>query len=297
MSFIAGADRIERTAGFDREARRAALRETSVGDRPRPMNYDEAFEALIRPMFAELPEQERSRRDQRGNLAADSPQDHAVADSYHYQRSHADAFAAALHHFDVRADPDEVVGVLDLGAGAGTVAVALSEEWAIDHPPHVLYFGVEPHPTMRDLGSDLLDLVAPPWLHHRIRASTHGWAIPAVTRCYVTLSYVVHQPTLRATNLTAWAAVCRALADTVGQIKVIITTANSNHPTMRGRNQTMAFRDALKVAGLGGTGRVRAELRVDQRFPRPCRGWDVVSPGCTSEFKNVDASCWTLEPA
>ena len=86
-------------------------------------------------------------------------------------------------------------------------------------------------------------------------------------RLLVTLSYVVHQSNVTEEDVSAWAGFIANQAHEMEMApEVLITTAASNHPSMRRRNRTHLLKD--KIAGQG----VRVSDRhwscpVDQRFP------------------------------
>ena len=95
------------------------------------VDYDQAFTEVIWSRWNKLPEKHKdaaTRPDRQGQLEPDAPDSCALYDTFNYQRGHADvfrkAYKQALHSPPKKG---ERLLVVDIGAGAATVAVALGE--------------------------------------------------------------------------------------------------------------------------------------------------------------------------
>ena len=201
----------------------------------------------------------------KGDLSSGDGPEAALADTRNFQRFHADAFKEALRISPVTA-PDAPLAVVDIGAGACTVAVAMSEHWG-ESVENVRYHAVEPHPTMNRLGTAILSEGG--WegqLVEQVESlddlSDHG-----ELRLLVTLSYVVHQSNVTEEDVSALADF---IADQTDQMErgteVLTTTAISRNPLMQQRFRTPLLRSQLEDRGVQ-VEEAEESLRLRARYP------------------------------
>ncbi|WP_428116884.1 hypothetical protein [Candidatus Poriferisodalis sp.] len=94
------------------------------------VDYNGVFEAVIQGPWLDIPEAQRNAAssDRHGQLPSDAPDAYALHDCFNYQRGHADVFREVYkksRHVPPR--KGERLRVIDIGAGAATVAIALGE--------------------------------------------------------------------------------------------------------------------------------------------------------------------------
>jgi hypothetical protein len=201
----------------------------------------------------------------KGDLSPGDGPEAALADTRSYQRSHADAFSEALRISPVTA-PDAPLAVVDIGAGACTVAVAMSECWGAS-VANVRYHAVEPHPTMRRLGTAILSEGG--WEGQLVEQveSLDDLSNHAESRLLVTLSYVVHQSQVTEEDVSALADF---IADQTDQMErdpeVLITTVISGSWTLLRRWRTPLLRSQLEERGVQ-VEETAESLLVGHRFP------------------------------
>jgi len=267
------------------------------------VDYDQAFDSVVRSRWESLSAMvradiEESRRRRRGNLGPAADALDALSDVYNYQRSHIDAFVAALNMMSGRVQVP--LTVVDLGAGACTVAFAIAEHFGL-RENELQYWPVEPNREMRDLGSLLL----------RESGGRLSWKEPVASidelsenfrfehvedqrNILVSLSYVVHQPTVTAEDLSTWASFISDWAVYQGQqVSVLSTTANSPDSGFRSRDRRPLLKEALRERGCIVHERIHT-CRVDRKHPLPSGGWQVRSPGRTPDWQNVEVCFWLV---
>lgn len=265
-----------------------------------PSPYRRAFTRCIRRRWYELPSHLRNTVKSDGRKGDLGPADGdalALYDTFNYQRSHADAFCRAIKQVDLGTPPeDKAIAVIDIGAGAGTVAVALSESWK-GHLARVSYMGIEPHQKMKSLGRELLHEMNRPFAAIRIKKSFSNirrrlddlqpsWIL-------LTLSYVVHQSTVTESDIDAWVDAIDLIRDTHGaqNVEILATTVNSNDPALAARDSMPHLKSRL--------GELQPEMKrfqhwlsSDHRFPNDGRnetGWYTRSV----DYKNVLCVHWS----
>ena len=258
-------------------------------------DYDLVFDLVIRSRWEALQESDRDDADQnsrnrRGNL---SPSDNAIkalTDVYKYQRSHISAFVEAMAAVEI-ARPTAPVAVVDIGAGANTVAIAMSEHWA-EAARYVRYRPVEPNPHMRRYGSELLRMGGWPGCFDSWFADVSELPVLSEPRLLVTLSYLVNQPTVADGDVADWAEFIAGLAEDM-ELEVLVTTAITPDRQFNLRDRTPLLRS--EVEGRGRTvEELQHELRVPSRFPNEDGGWTTRQPGISRGYRNVMVRYWRV---
>lgn len=95
------------------------------------VDYDRAFAEVIVSRWSETPDEQRNAAEssmRQGQLAPDAPDSYTLHDSLRYQRGHANVFREVYkksRHSPPR--NGERLLVVDIGAGAATVAVGLGD--------------------------------------------------------------------------------------------------------------------------------------------------------------------------
>ena len=238
--------------------------------------YDRAFEAVVRGAWNDLSQQERNEaisQRRRGDLEPSAPRPHAIHDTFNYQRSHADAFKKALDEAGVRPPgSDQTMAIVDIGAGAATVGVAVSEAWS-SQVASVSYHMIEPNKPMRKLGKRILSEMGTPFAEISSHRSIDKFADrhPSLNadRILVTLSYVLHQTTVGDEHIKIWVRQIRRLSRLPNRphVAILATTVSSPSRELQNRDSTAALHHLLrsKIPEL----RMReGSLRCDHRFPR-----------------------------
>ena len=112
------------------------------------VDYDRAFAEVIVSRWSETPDEQRNAAEsskRQGQLAPDAPDFYALCDSFYYQRGHADVFREVYKKS--RCPPPrkgERLLVVDIGAGAATVAVGLGEALKTEQAPTGRLPGLRP---------------------------------------------------------------------------------------------------------------------------------------------------------
>lgn len=249
-------------------------------------SYDKVFDRCVRSRFDELPAGAKQlQQDRHGDLDPNAPfaSNEAVYDTYNYQRSHADAFIEAACEVNLEFT-DGLTRVIDLGAGAGTVAVALGELWGAD-VESVRYVGVEPTKMMRELGTCIVEGVDAPWQSFRFVPSVDYLPPVKGSRILVTLSYLVHQSTISDDDIAAWAGLIRDCA-LVADTEILITTITALKLQRRDRSHDLLKR----LAGLGvSVSEQKHRISVPTRYPQQPQGW---KPPIAKPWPNVRVLYW-----
>lgn len=167
----------------------------------------------------------------RGQIGADAPMQAAVWEAFLYQRAHSDAFLQALTPIaNWRDNPPDSLGIIDLGCGAGTVAVALDEFF--DHSVPLHYRGIDHHDAShelcRSMASDLLTTAGGSCdVHHLGEPSLPDLAETLVdAQCiFVTMGYLLCQDSLSDHDVAQIAASILAAVDVAGKLRVVVADA------------------------------------------------------------------------
>lgn len=195
--------------------------------------YDRAFDAVIGPEWDSIPSEERNAASgsRRGRLEPDSPDAYAVHDTAHYQRGHADVFREVYDEAYRESDHTppvkrERLQVVDIGAGAATVAVALQEALGNARQRRVEYVAFDPNLMMRTLGERILGHVATGFRSAKYVASLNDLDLTDLDRLLFTFSYVAHQDAVTTDHLEQWASVIKEAVDAADRaVELIYTTA------------------------------------------------------------------------
>ena len=263
--------------------------------------YDVVFEIVVRGLWNALTQTERDnaklRTDRaiprRGDLDPSAHHSHAIFDTFNYQRSHADAFKKALDEAGVRPPgSDQTMAIVDIGAGAATVGVAISEAWS-DHATTISYHMIEPNKPMRMLGRKILSEMATPYAdisdHSSADKFTRAHPSLNVDRILVTLSYVLHQTTVGDEHVKSWVRQIRRLSRLPNRphVEVLATTVSSPNRELQNRDSTAALHHLLR-SKIPELQMREGSLRCDHRFPResPSDG-DQWQPPKTPDWENV----------
>lgn len=264
---------------------------------PDGVSYDRAFDTVVNRAWKALSQEDRERASSRqGDLNHDDPPSYAIRDTHNYQRSHADAFKKAMTHVSIESpSPEQTMAVIDIGGGAATVAVAISEAWP-DHMAQISYHLIEPHEAMRKLGRKLLSAMGVPFdrtsFHRSVEKFRRGYSEVKADRVLVTFSYVLHQSAVRDSDVDEWVELIQHLVHLrPHQVAVLATTAESSNPNMMQRDKTGRMRegvDALEPSLRYDTGR----LRCGRRFPSDDPANGVAWSSYPSEYGNVRYVYW-----
>lgn len=253
------------------------------------MAYDDVFDDVLRALHQELGCRQRDGR--RGDLRRADGRAEAVCNAYHYQRSHMDAFLAAMVGADSVDVGGEVVEVVDIGCGAASVALALAELWTGDASPEVVdYTGIDHNRHARALANEMLGVERPDWLMWQALGRVVPPPRDDVDRSLIVLSYVLQQSGVDAESVDTWAGAIVDRLDVTDCVEVVVTCVNSELAT---RNWWPFFVERLNELA-PGTEVASTSMRVDNRFPGPRSGWEVKGPGWSAGWRNVVAHICTV---
>ena len=192
--------------------------------------YDLAYSAVIRRRWHEIPEPQRSApdvTDRQGQLAADAPDECALYDSLTYQRGHADVFRemckSAPHTPPTKG---QRLLVVDIGAGAATVAVGLCEALGRKKRQRIDYLAFDPNPMMRKLGKRLLRQLDPGFRSADYVRSLEEMDLTVAKRVLFAFSYVSHQDSVKSSDIERWTTLIKnAVSQSSRAVELMYTTA------------------------------------------------------------------------
>ena len=241
------------------------------------VDYDRAFAEVIVSRWSETPDEQRNAAessDRRGQLEPDAPDAYALCDSFYYQRGHADVFREvykkARHHPPKK---DERLLVVDIGAGAATVAVGLGEALKRKERQRVDYRAFDPNPIMRELGRQILGHLGADFRSADYIESFEDVDFADVDRLLFTFSYVAHQEAVTPAHIDSWASVIkRAVGEVDRAVELIYTTADLPGGALLDLEQMLKEANVLKKQHT-------IDVQVRRRYPLPTRGdgpirWD-----------------------
>ncbi len=236
-----------------------------MGGIPISVDYDHLYEAVLQQRLREIPQGQRDAAgspNRRGQLNLDAPDGHAPHDAFTYLRGHAEVFRAVYERAGhVPPRKGERLLVVDIGAGAATVAVALADAVGKGTRRRIDYVAFEPHPMMRRLGERVLGHLDAQFRSARYIESLDDIDLAEVDRLLFTFSYVSHQDAVTGADVGQWASVIGHAVRRVGRaVELIYTTVS---------------RDGGRLAELGrrldddGVSRKpeRIRVRVKRRYP------------------------------
>lgn len=254
--------------------------------------YDHAYSEVIRRRWHEIPEGQRSApnvTDRQGQLAADAPDECALHDSLTYQRGHADVFREVYKKAPHKPPTkDQRLLVVDIGAGAATVAVGLYEALGRKKRQRIDYLAFDPNPMMRKLGKRLLRHLDPDFRSAEYVSSLDEIDLAGVRRLLFAFSYVSHQETVTTSDIERWTALIQNAAGQVGRaVELMYTTARLSGGALPRLGQQ------LDDAGINR--RVsRVQVDVEARYPRGGADQDLVEWDNTGRPWKVQAEHWIL---
>ena len=268
--------------------------------------YDVAFEAFVRGLWNALTQTERDNAQLRtdraiprqGDLDPSAHHSHAIVDTFNYQRSHADSFKKALDEAGVRPPgSDQTMAIVDIGAGAATVGVAIAEAWS-DYATSISYHMIEPNKPMRKLGRKILSEMATPFAglssHRSIDKFADKHPSLKVDRILVALSYVLHQTTVRNEHVKSWVRQIRRLSRLPNRphVEVLATTVSSSNSALWERDSRPAMRSSLQK-NLPDLEVNEGTFKCGLRFPleTPVLGNQWKAP-TTPDWENVNYVYW-----
>lgn len=260
--------------------------------------YDCAFEVVVRRPWLAVPEalqneaNQRSLHGQQGQLSWEAPNEWALHDAFKYQRGHADVFREAYrksrHHPPKKG---ERLRVVDIGAGAATVAVALSEALGRSKRKRVDYLAFDLNPGMRNLGEQILGHLGADFRSAKYVESLDTIEFASRDRVLFTFSYVSHQEAVSADHVNQWASLIkRAVARSDRAVELIYTTA-ANIYSIESRVPVLGQR--LEEAGIKPKTK-NINVKVPRRFPEPDSRDGRVQWRPSSQQWKVQAERWVL---
>jgi len=234
------------------------------------VDYDGAFAEVVLSRWNETSdEQKRAAQssDRKGQLKPDDPESFALYDTYCYQRGHADVFREVYkkaHSFPSR--KSERLLVVDIGAGAATVAVALSEALGRSKRERVEYRGFDPHPMMRKLGKQMLKQLCIDFRSAKYVTSLDTLEFARNDRVLFTFSYVAHQGAVALADIEEWSRLIRRAVNDVDRAVELIYTTIGSTPASLPENAFLKLKRMLKTASVRKKQRP-IDVQVPQRFP------------------------------
>ncbi len=228
--------------------------------------YNHAYSEVIRQRWYKIPEGRRSAPDvsnRQGQLAADAPDECALYDSLTYQRGHADVFREVYKEAPhTPPTKDQRLLVVDIGAGAATVAVSLCEALGRKARQRIDYLAFDPNPMMRKLGKRLLRHLDPGFRSAEYVRSLEEIELAGVKRLLFAFSYVSHQESVTTSDVRGWTALIGNAVSQIGRaVELMYTTARLSGGALPQLGQE------LERAGINR--RVsRVPVAVEARYPR-----------------------------
>ena len=260
--------------------------------------YDGVFEEIIQRPWLAIPKalqdeaDRRRHRNQQGQLSSDAPDEWALHDTFKYQRGHADVFRevyrTSRHHPPSKG---ERLSVIDIGAGAATVAVALGEAGGRGFRERIDYLGFDPNPSMRRLGEQLLEHLGADFRSARFVESLDTVDFDDHDRLLFTFSYVSHQEAVATADIDQWASLIgRAVSRSNRAVELMYTTTSNIFSI---ESKILVLRQRLEQAGL----EPRTEtinVKVPRRFPEPDSHGGRVQWKPSPHLWKVQAERWVL---
>ena len=256
------------------------------------VDYDRASAEVIVSRWSETPDGRQNAAEspkRQGQLAPDAPDAHALFDSLRYQRGHADVFREVYKK--ARHPPPrkgERLLVVDVGAGAATVAVAIGEALKRIRRQRVDYRAFDPNPMMRELGRQVLGHLDAGFRSADYIDSLEDIDFAGRDRLLFTFSYVAHQRTVTPAHIGSWAsAIERAVGEVDRAVELIYTTANLGGGALLDLERMLKEADLLEEQH-------RIHVQVRRRFPGPARGDGPICWDEQSRRWDVRAEHWIL---
>ena len=249
------------------------------------VDYDRAFGKVILRRLKDTPDKQRNRAaipKRHGQLAPDASGSFALLDTYSYQRGHADVFREVYKEAPHSPPTEgERLLVVDIGAGAATVAVALGEALKRKKRKRVDYLAFDPHPKMQRLGKQILKHLDAGFNSAKYVTSLEDVDFTDADRVLFAFSYVVHQGAVTPADVQEWASLIkRAVIEVDQDVELIYTTAKRrkgvHHALRRALDHANVLKDEQDI-----------DVQVPMRYPDPDSSEGQI---CWDE-KN---SCWKV---
>ena len=257
------------------------------------VNYDKAFAKDILRRWNNISRADRDAaadRERRGRLGPDDPSSFALYDCLYYQRGHADVFRE-VYKKTSHAPPrkGERLLVVDIGAGAATVGIALAETLKRKQRQRLDYLAFDPHPMMRKLGKRILKRCGSGFRSARYVTSLEAIDFAGTDRLLFTFSYVAHQRAVTDDDTAQWATLIRRSVSEVHQdVELIYTTATLPGGAFVGLKQKLEASKTLREWK-------RVDVRVKKkRFSVSSDGDGQIHWRETGEDWSVLAEHWIL---
>ena len=256
------------------------------------VDWDDLYEVVIRQRLGEVPQGQRdaaSSPDRRGQLNPDAPDGHALHDVFTYLRGHAEVFRAVYEkagHVSPR--KRERLLVVDIGAGAATVAVALADAVGKGTRRRIDYLAYDPHPMMRRLGERMLEHLDAQFRSARYIESLDDIDLTEADRLLFTFSYVSHQDAVTCADVRGWASLIGHAVRRVDRAVDLIYTTVSRPG---GRLAELGHR--LDQAGVSRKPE-RITVRVNRRYPVRVFDSDRVQWDVQGAIWQVQSERWVM---
>ena len=256
------------------------------------VDYDRAFAEVIASRWSKTPDEQRNAAEfpsRRGQLAPDAPDTHALCDSFYYQRGHADVFREVYKK--ARHSPPrkgERLLVVDIGAGAATVAVGLGEALKRSKRQRIDYRAFDPNPMMRELGRQILGHLGADLRSADYIDSLEDVDFADIDRLLFTFSYVAHQETVTPADKGSWASVIKqAVGEVDRAVELIYTTADLSGGALLDLERMLKEANVLEKQH-------PIDVQVRRRFPDPSRGDGPIGWDKQTKLWDVRAEHWIL---
>lgn len=194
------------------------------------VDYDGVHATVIRPRWHAVPDEDQHaarfpRR--RGQLRPDAPETHALYDTFTYQPGHVDVFRE-VYEASPHSPPrkGERLLIVDIGAGAATVAAAVAEALGSSKRARINYRAFEPSRAMRRLGKRVLRHLDAGFNSAKYAKSLEDIAYDDAQRLLFAFSYVSHQDAVNSTHVGQWAAEIERATSIVEDVELIYTTTD-----------------------------------------------------------------------
>ena len=259
------------------------------------MDYDTVFAKVIAKRWNALPVEEQrkasTKLNRQGRLAPDDPDSFALWDTREYQRGHIDVFKEVYKQAN-HCPPKkyERLMVVDIGAGAATVAVALHEALSRTKCKRIDYLAFDPHPMMQKLGKQVLKHLDAGFRTATYIESLEDVGFTRAARVLFTFSYVAHQETVKPTDINEWASLIeRAVCDTDRAVELMYTTTAKRNR----RGAHLDLYSKLRSAKI-----IRkchpVSVEVQRRFPNSVDSKRKETWRESTEHWQVEAGHWIL---
>ena len=255
-------------------------------------NYDEALARVILSRWNKTSQADKDAavsRKRRGQLDPDDPRSFAIYDCLNYQRGHADVFREVYQktsHFPPR--KGERLLVVDIGAGAATVGIALAEAFKRKQRQRLDYLAFDPHPMMHKLGKRILKHCGSGFHSAKYATTLEDINFAGTDRLLFTFSYVAHQQAVADADTEEWASLIRRSVSEVNQdVELIFTTADLSDGVL------VDLRTKLEEAKIVRK-RACVSVQVRKRFPKLNDCARQVHWRETDDYWRVRAEHWIL---